>query len=136
MRERRSVDYHRVLSRAAWCPRAAPHVLPRLLVAAFAPKGPVVLGIDDTMERRRGKRIAANCIYRDPVRSSRGHVVKASGLRWLSLLLLASIPWAGCIWALPLLAALAPSEHYCQQRGRQHKKLTGWGRQLVLQASR
>jgi len=135
-RERRFVNYHRVLSRAAWCPRAASRVLFGLLVAAFAPKGPVVLGIDDTIERRRGKRIAAKGIYRDPVRSSHGHFVKASGLRWLSLMLLAPIPWAGRNWALPFLTALAPSERYCQQRGRRHKKLTDWRRQLVLQARR
>ena len=97
-RERRFVNYHRVPSRAAWCPRAASRLLLGLLVAAFAPKGPVVLGIDDTIERRRGKRIAAKGIYRDPVRSSHGHFVKASGLRWLSLMLLAPIPWAGRIW--------------------------------------
>ena len=132
-RERRFVNYHRVLSRAAWCPRVASRVL---LVAAFAPKGPVVLGIDDTIERRRGKRIAAKGIYRDPVRSSHGHFVKASGLRWLSLMLLAPVPWAGRIWALPFLTALAPSERYCQTCGRRHKKLTDWGRQLVLQARR
>ncbi len=135
-RERRFVNYHRVLSRAAWCPRAASGVLLGLLVAAFAPKGPVVLGIDDTIERRRGKRIAAKGIYRDPVRSSHGHFVKASGVRWLSLMLLAPIPWAERTWALPFLTALAPSERYCQTRGRRHKTLTDWGRQLVLQARR
>jgi hypothetical protein len=70
------------------------------------------------------------------VRSSRGHFVKASGLRWLSLMLLAPIPWAGRIWALPFLTALAPSERYCQTRRRRHKTLTDWGRQLVLQARR
>ena len=133
-RERRFVNYHRVLNRAAWCPRAASRLLLGLLVAAFVPAGPVVLGIDDTIERRRGKRIAAKGIYRDPVRSSHGHFVKASGLRWLSLMLLTSIPWAGRVWALPFLTALAPSERYCQQRGRRHKKLTDWARQLVLQA--
>ena len=135
-RERRFVNYHRVLNRAAWRPRAAARLLLGLLVAAFALSGPVVLGIDDTIERRRGKRIAAKGIYRDPVRSSRGHFVKASGLRWLSLMLLAPVPWAQRVWALPFLTALAPSEGYCQQRGRRHKKLTDWGRQLVLQARR
>jgi hypothetical protein len=135
-RERRFVNYHRVLNRAVWCPRAASRLLLGLLVAAFAPSGPVVLGIDDTIERRRGKRIAAKGIYRDPVRSSHGHFVKASGLRWLSLMLLAPIPWAGRVWALPFLTALAPSERFCQARERRHKKLTDWGRQLVLQARR
>ena len=95
-----------------------------------------MLGIDDTIERRRGRRIAARGIYRDPVRSSHGHFVKASGLRWLSLMLLAPVPWAGRTWALPFLTALAPSERHCQERGRRHKTLTEWGRQLVLQARR
>jgi hypothetical protein len=135
-RERRFTNYHRVLNRAAWDARAAARLLLGLLIAAFVPAGPVVLGIDDTIERRRGKRIAAKGIYRDPVRSSRGHFVKASGLRWLSLMLLAPIPWAGRVWALPFLTALAPSERYCRQRGRRHKKLTDWARQVALQARR
>ncbi len=135
-RERRFVNYHRVLNRAEWSARAASRVLLGLLLDVFVPTGPVVLGIDDTIERRRGKCIAAKGIYRDPVRSSHGHFVKASGLRWLSLMLLAPIPWAGRVWALPFLTALAPSERHCQERGRQHKKLTDWARQLVLQARR
>src|SRR5215216_6791833 len=75
-RERRFVNYHRVLNRAAWSGRAAARVLLGLLLDAFVPPGPVVLGIDDTIERRRGKRIAAKGIYRDPVRSSTSHFVK------------------------------------------------------------
>jgi hypothetical protein len=134
--ERRFTNYHRVLNRAVWDPRAGARLLLGLLITAFAPSGPVVLGIDDTIERRRGKRIAAKGIYRDPVRSSKGHFVKASGLRWLSLMLLAPIPWAGRVWALPFLTALAPSERYCREHGRRHKKLTDWARQMALQARR
>ena len=96
----------------------------------------MVLGIDDTIERRRGKRIAAKGILRDPVRSSHEHFVKASGLRWISPMLLAPVPWAGRVWALPFLTALAPSERYCRVRGLWHKKLTDWAGQLVVQAHR
>jgi hypothetical protein len=135
-RERRFVNYHRVLNRAAWDPRAASRLMLGLLLDAFVPRGPVILGLDDTIERRRGKRIGAKGIYRDPVRSSRGHFVKASGLRWLSLMLLAPVPWAGRVWALPFLTALAPSERHCRERGRRHKKLTDWARQLASQARR
>ncbi len=135
-RERRFCRYHRVLSRAVWSPLAAGRILLGLLVRAFAPTGPLVLGIDDTIERRRGKRIAAKGIYRDPVRSSHSHFVKASGLRWLSVMLLAPVPWAGRVWALPFLTALAPSERYCREHGRRHKKLTDWARQLLSQARR
>src|SRR3954467_1232565 len=71
-RDRRFVNYHRVLNRAAWSGRAAARVLLGLLLDAFVPTGPVLLGLDDTIERRRGKRIIAKGIYRDPVRSSHG----------------------------------------------------------------
>jgi DDE superfamily endonuclease len=128
--------YHRVLNRARWSARAAAEVLLGLLVAAFAPSGPVVIGVDDTLERRWGKRIAARGIYRDPVRSSHGHFVKASGLRWVSLSLLAPIPWADRVWALPFLTVLAPSERFARKRGGRHKKLTDWARQALLQAAR
>jgi DDE superfamily endonuclease len=135
-RERRFVNYHRVLNRARWSERGVARLLLRLLLVAFVPRGPLVLGLDDTIERRRGKRIAAKGIYRDPVRSSHAHLVKASGLRWLSLMLLAPIPWAGRIWALPFLTTLAPSQRYCQEHRKLHKTLTDWARQLVLQVRR
>jgi DDE superfamily endonuclease len=103
-----------VLNRARWSARAVAGVLLGLLVAASAPSGPVVIGADDTLERRWGRRIAARDIYRDAVRSSHGHFANASGLRWVSLSLLAPIPWADRVWALPFLTALAPSERYAR----------------------
>src|SRR5919202_3346301 len=128
--------YHRVLSTGSWSSRAVAHRLLLLLVAAFVPHGPVVIAIDDTIERRWGAKIKARGIYRDPVRSSHGHFVKASGLRWLCVMLLAPIPWAGCVWALPFLTVLAPSEQSSAQHRRRHKKLTDWARQVLLQTAR
>jgi len=124
-------NFHRVLNRAAWSPLAASRVLLGLLVAAFAPTGPLVVGVDDTIERRRGARIATLGIYRDPVRSSRSHFVKASGLRWACLMLLVPVPWAHRVWALPFLTVLAPSERCQRRRGRRHKTALEWARQLV-----
>ena len=123
--------YHRVLSHARWSGLAVGRVLLALLVAAFAPDGPLVFGIDETLERRRGRKIAAKGIYRDAVRSSHTHFAKASGLRWACLMLLVPIPWAGRIWALPVLTALAPSARYDAAHGRRHKALTDWARQLL-----
>src|SRR3954471_5468803 len=105
-------SYHRVLNRNRWSPRHMARRLLLLLVQAFTPEGPVIIGIDDTLERRWGAKIKARGIYRDPVRSSHGHFVKASGLRWLSVMLLSPIPWTGRVWALPFLTVLAPSERY------------------------
>jgi len=129
-------NYHRVLNRSRWSGQAAARCLLGLLVAAFVPDGPVVVGIDETIERRWGARIKARGIYRDPVRSSRGHFVKASGLRWISLMLLAPVPFAGRVWALPFLTALAPSERYAQEQGCRHKLLTDRARQLLLLLAR
>lgn len=129
-------NYHRVLNRAVWSSLAAARILLGLLVTTFVPSGPIVMGLDDTLERRRGAKIKAKGIYRDPVRSSHSHFVKASGLRWLNLMLLVTIPWAKRIWALPFLTALAPSERYSKTYKRQHKKLTTWAWQLLLQARR
>lgn len=129
-------SYHRVLSRASWSCRKAGCILLRLLVNTFVPEGPLAFGLDDTIERRWGRKIQARGVYRDPVRSSHGHFVKASGLRWLCLMLLTPIPWAGRVWALPFLTTLCPSERYAAQRQRRHKKLTDWARQMVLQLRR
>jgi hypothetical protein len=85
-------NYHRVLNRNRWSSREVARRLLTLLIAAFMPTGPVVIGLDDTLERRWGARIKARGIYRDPIRSSHGHFVKASGLRWLSFMLLTPIP--------------------------------------------
>jgi DDE superfamily endonuclease len=134
--EKHFQNYHRVLNRAVWSSLEASHILLGLLLNAFARSGPVILGLDDTIERRRGAKIKAKGIYRDPVRSTHSHFVKASGLRWLSLMLLAPIPWAQRVWALPFLTVLAPSERYYQGKPRRHKKLTQWALQMVLQARR
>ncbi len=121
--ERRFCRYHRVLSRATWSSREASRLLLGLLVEAFVPEGPLVLGVDETLERRRGKKVAAKGIYRDPVRSTHHHFVKASALRWICLTLLAPVPWAGRVWALPFLSALWPTPNATpRKRGLRHKR--------------
>jgi hypothetical protein len=130
--ERCLCRYHRVLNRAVWSSREASRVLLGLLVEAFVPEGPLVLGIDETLERRRGKKISAKGIYRDPVRSSREHFVKTSALRWVCLALLVPVPWASRVWSLPFLSALAYSERYAEEQGKRHKTLTDWAGQLLL----
>ena len=129
-------NYHRVLNRAVWSNLQASKILLTTLVMAFIPNGTIVCGIDDTIERRKGRKIKAKGIYRDPVRSSHSHFVKVSGLRWLSMMLLVEIPWAKKVWGLPFFTVLAPSERYHQQQQHRHKKLTDWARQMILQTKR
>jgi hypothetical protein len=134
--ERHFQNYHRVLNRAVWSNLVLSLTLLRLLLNTFLPIGPVVIGIDETIERRRGEKIKAKGIYRDPVRSSKSHFVKASGLRWISMMLMVKVPWAKRVWGLPFLTALAPSERYYESSSRKHKKLTDWARQMGMQVRR
>jgi hypothetical protein len=135
--EQQFQNYHRVLNRAKWSSRAASRIVLVLLLKLFVPAtAPVVVGIDETIERRRGSKIAARGIYRDAVRSSQEFFVKTSGLRWISMMLLTPIPWASRVWALPFLTVLAPSKRYHEQRGKRHKTITDWARQMIRQLHR
>jgi hypothetical protein len=79
--EKRFHRYHRVLSRARWSSVEASRILLGLLLEAFVVgEGPLVLGIDETLERRYGRKISARGVYRDPVRSTHENFVKSSGL--------------------------------------------------------
>jgi DDE superfamily endonuclease len=124
-------NYHRVLNRAVWSPLKASRLLLKLLVVVFIPRGVVVFGLDDTIERRRGDQITAKGIYRDPVRSSHAHMVKASGLRWLGCMFLTPISWANRVWALPFLTVLCPSERFYEQRGRRHQTVLERAWQII-----
>jgi DDE superfamily endonuclease len=123
--------YHRVLHRAVWSPLPARRLLLRLLVAVCIPRGVVVCGLDDPIERRRGEQITAKGLYRAPVRSSHTPVVKASGRRWLAWMVLVPLAWAPRVWALPFVTALGPSERFYEQRGRRHQPLTARAWQMM-----
>jgi hypothetical protein len=131
-------NYHRVLNRARWSARQAARVLLGLLVEAFVPAGPLIIGLDETVERRRGRKLTARAIYYDAARSSKECFQKTSGLRWMSVALLVPVRWAARVWALPFLTALCPSERYGPyvQRGRRHKPLVERARGLLGQVRR
>jgi hypothetical protein len=124
--------YHRVLSRARWSSLEASRILLGVLIGTFVGEGRLIVGIDETLERRYGKKILARGVYRDPVRSTHEEFVKSSGLRWVCMMLLVEVPLASRVWALPFLSALAPSERYAKERGRRHKKITEWAWQMLL----
>jgi hypothetical protein len=103
------------------------------LVAAFLPAGaPLILVGDDTLERRRGKRIRYKGWFRDPVRSSRAKTVLALGIRWFCLCLLVPVPWSTRPWALPFFAVPVLSEKTCQRLKRPHRSSVQWLQRAVL----
>lgn len=124
--------YHRVLGRAKWSALACSRQILAMLIKRFAKGDTLVFGIDETLERRWGPKIKARGIYRDAVRSSKSHLVKSSGLRWICPMLLSPIGWAHKTWALPFLAVLAPSRRYHGEQGKMHKKVSDWARQVCF----
>jgi hypothetical protein len=127
--------FHRFLSRGVWSGLEGSRILLGLLVKAFVPDGqPLVVGVDDSIERRRGGKIRDKGIYRDPVRSSRGFFVKVEGLRWLSFQVLAKPGFAKRTWGLPFLTVLCPSERADAKRQRRHQTVPEkamWGMRLI-----
>jgi DDE superfamily endonuclease len=133
--EHRFTNYHRVLNRATWSALQASRILLGLLVARLVPPGaPIVLGADDTVERRSGRQIAAKGCYRDAVRSTKKHVIRCFGLKWVVMMLLVPVPWARRVWGLPFLTALCRPA--AQGKTRRHKTSVDWVRQMLRQVRR
>jgi len=132
--ERHFTNYHRVLNRAQWSALQAGKILLGVLVLLLVPPGAaLVLGADDTVERRSGRKIKAKGCYRDAVRSSKKHVVRCFGLKWVSLMVLVSVPWATRVWALPFLTVLCGSKD--KTATRRHKTSVDWVRHPAASAA-
>ena len=134
--EPRVERYHRVLNRAHWSGLQAAKILLGLLLRLLPPSWVPMGVVDDTVERRRGKRIKAKGCYRDAVRSTPHQVVKCFGLKWVCLMLLVRLPWSSRLWALPFLTVLAPSEAANHAAKKRHKTPVDWTEQLVKTVSR
>jgi len=129
--------YHRVLSRARWSGLQGAKILLGLLVAVAASQGfPLIILVDETVERRKGRKIKAKGRHRDAVRSTQGEVVKCWGLKWICLTLLVPLPWSPRPWALPFLTLLAQPAQADAKAGRRHKTTVDWTIQAVGQVSR
>src|ERR687895_1272728 len=128
-------NYNRVLSGPLWPARHGSRILLGLLITQLVPPGAtIVLGADDTVERRSGRKITAKGCYRDAVRSSKKHVIRCFGLKWVSMMLLVPVPWSRRVWALPFLTALCrPAEVSTRRR---HKTSIDWVRQMRQQVRR
>jgi hypothetical protein len=127
--------FHRFLSRGAWSGLQGSRILLGLLLAAFVPDGqPLVVGVDDSIERRRGAKIRDKGIWRDAVRSSRSVFAKTAGLRWLSLQVMVRPGFARRTWGVPFLTLLSRSEQVDARRKRRHQTLpekATWAMRLV-----
>ncbi len=134
--ERNFTKYHRVLSRAQWSGLALSKILLGMLIKILPESWPILIAVDETLERRRGKKIKAKGIYRDAVRSSQSKVITCFGLKWECMTLILPLPWCKRPWALPFLTVLSPSRKANDTAGRRHKTSIDWTRQMVRLVSR
>lgn len=123
--------YHHVLNRTKWSALEAANILLVMLLTLIPDGSPLVIFVDETLERRRGKKIKAKGYYRDAVRSSKAKVVNTSGLKWLVMAASVKLPFMPRAFALPFLSILEFSKKYDERRKKPHKTTLQWTRQMV-----
>ncbi len=130
--EEHFTNYHRVLNKSRWDILTAAKILLGLLVALTPAGLHLIIVVDETIERRSGKKIKAKGCYRDAVRSSSKHVIRCFGLKWISMMLIVPLPWTGRPWALPFLTVLASSKKSDESAGRRHKTTADQTKQMIM----
>lgn len=124
--------YHRVLSRDRWSPQQMSRLLLGLLVITFLSEGtPLVVLVDETLERRAGKKIVYKGWFRDAVRCVGNQVAVSLGIRWCCLCLLVWVPWASRQWALPFLCVPVLSAKTAKRLGKTHRSGVWWTAFLI-----
>lgn len=126
--------YHKILNRAHWSTLKGSRMLLDKIVGLG--QDPIVIAVDEHIERRQGRRIKVKGCYRDAVRSSKKCVVKCFGIKWITVMILKSFSWSPRIFALPFMTILAPSEKADYKQGKKHKTTIDWTIQMVLQIKR
>lgn len=127
--------YHRILNSLEWSAKLGSKILLKMLLKIVGKERPVIL-IDETLERRKGKKIRAKGYYRDAVRSSRSKPVNTTGLKWLIMALSFHFNFAKRAFALPFFSVLEPSEKSTKKQGKRHKTTLDWSIQMVMQLVR
>ena len=129
-------ERYRVLSKAKWSAFSLSRILLGLLVELIPANVPLLIAVDETIERRSGKNITAKGCYRDACRSSHSLVIKCFGLKWLCAALIVKLQWSNRYWALPFMTVLCTSKKYDEQKGLKHKSSIERTIQLVYVISR
>jgi len=129
--------FHHVLNRAHWSLLEVSRRLLQVLVGTFVRTGGTVeLVMDETLERRWGRKISKRGHWRDSLRSSKERSVSTSGLRWVTMALVVSLPWTKQRWALPFLSVLATTPKVSEALGKRHKTTAHLTQQLVMMMRR
>lgn len=129
--------YHRALSRAHWSPLCLSRLLLGLTVRMLVPADmPLVLIVDETLERRRGPQIRYLGWFRDAVRSTGSKVTFALGIRWCCICLLVHVPWCRRNWALPFIVMPTLSTKLCEKLDKVHRSPVYWAQWALRRVRR
>lgn len=135
--DKQFAKYHRVLNRDRWSPWVLSKLLLSLIILVFVPPGaPVIVLADETLERRRGRKIKYKGWFRDPIRSTATHVTKALGIRWLCLAVLVPVPWSTRRWALPFMVMPALGPKTSAKLKKRHRTLVEWAMIMIEKVRR
>ena len=134
--EKRFTNYHRVLNSAKWAPLVCSKILLCMLIKLVPDSWPLIIVVDETIERRKGAKIKAKGCYRDAVRSTHKEVIKCFGLKWISMMIIVYVPWSKRPWALPFLTVPATSKACNEANGKHHKTTVDWTCQMIMQIRR
>jgi hypothetical protein len=116
-------NYHRLLNRDRWSLWVLSRLLLGLIIRlCLQPDDPLLLVIDETLERRAGRQIRYKSWYHDAVRLTVPSSNVALGLRWQCLAILAPVPWSRTLWALPFMILPTPSVKLCAKLGKKTRR--------------
>lgn len=118
--KRHHAAFHRLFASARWSVDAVGLAVFELITAATSP---VFLAVDDTLIPRTGLKIFGTGMHRDPLLSSRGHVVTRWGHCWVVLcVVLESRNFPGQHFSLPVLCRLYLNKTSAQKWSRAYRK--------------
>jgi DDE superfamily endonuclease len=130
--DRHFTNYHRVLNRDRWSPWVLSKLLLSLIISlCLAPEMPLILIIDDTLERRQGRRIRYKGTFYDAVRSTLHKASISLGIRWVCLAALVPVPWSPRLWALPFMVVPALSAKTSAQLKKLERTPVDWAGWMV-----
>lgn len=123
-------SYHRVFSAARWSLDAVGLAVFDLLRPFLGEV--VMLGIDDTLARKRGLKMFGCGMHHDPLLSSRSKVITNWGHSWVVLGVIVELPFRkGHYFCLPILFRLYLNKSKAEQHHRVYRKRTELAVQLL-----
>jgi len=119
--------FHRLFASARWSLDELVLAVFDLMLRLVDPAATVFLAVDDTLARKRGRKISGVGMHHDPILSSRGCAVVNWGHNWVVLGVLVELPVLKGRWfCLPVLVRLYRSKQTVAKRGGRYRTRPNW----------